>query len=69
MSPSNTTEAALEASIERFLSGGVTGDEPEQYKGDEDPGAYGGKGAGYARGLSKDFNAEFALDTEALGVP
>ena len=66
MSPSNTTEAALEASIERFLSGDITVDAPEQYKGDEDPGAYGGKGVGYVRGLSKDFNAEFALDTAKL---
>ena len=66
MSPSNTTEAALEASIERFLSGGVTGEAPEQYIGDEDKGGYGGKGAGYARGLSKDFDAEFALDTAKL---
>ena len=66
MSPSTTTEAALEASIERFLSGGVTGDTPASGAAEEDPGAYGGKGAGYARGLSKDFDAEFALDTAKL---
>lgn len=66
MSPSNTTEKALEACIERYLSGGVTGDAPTPGGGDEDPGGYGGRGLGYVRGLSKDFNAEFALDTAKL---
>jgi type I restriction enzyme R subunit len=67
MSPTNTTEAALESSIERFLSGGVTGETPTIGTGEEDPGVYTAtKGAGYVRGSSKDFNAEFALDTAKL---
>jgi hypothetical protein len=66
MSPTNTSEKALEAYIERFLSGGVTGASPNAGASDEDPGSYGGKGLGYVRGLSKDYNPEYALDTAKL---
>ena len=63
MSHSNTNEAALEACIERHLTGGVTampvsgaalGDDEVPYQTN--------KGAGYSRGKSTDFKAEFAID-------
>ena len=59
--PTDTTEAALEACIERFLTGGVTSF-PNTETGIIEPttGTYGGKG--YLRGDSSDYNAEFALD-------
>jgi type I restriction enzyme, R subunit len=57
---SNTTEAALEANIERHLTGGVS--ETAVSKGINQPptGDYGGKG--YLRGKTSDFNAEYAID-------
>ncbi len=59
MSPSNTTEAALEACIERHLTGGVTTVGPVEAV--EGPATdYGGKG--YLRGKTADFNTEFAID-------
>jgi type I restriction enzyme, R subunit len=59
----NTKESALEACIERHLTGGVSampvsgipiGDDEEAYQTS--------KGAGYQRGRSTDFNREFAID-------
>ncbi len=61
--PSQTNEAALEACIERALTGGVTLaakdgvlQEPES--------DYGGNG--WKRGKPSDFNAEFAVDEAIL---
>lgn len=60
---SDTSEKALEASIEHFLTGGVSIVEKRAEGSQEDPDAYqSGKGVGYLRGQSSDFNAEFALD-------
>lgn len=68
MSPSNTSERALEESIEKFLSGAIsdTGTPKglEAVAGAQSD--YGSKGAGYVRGRSQDFNAEYALDEEKL---
>jgi len=61
--PTDTTEAALEACIERFLTGDVSTPTSNDGKVQEDPATYqAGKGVGYLRGQSSDFNAEFALD-------
>ncbi len=61
--PTDTTEAALEACIERFLTGGVSTPTSNDGKVQEAPATYqAGKGVGYLRGQSSDFNAEFALD-------
>jgi type I restriction enzyme, R subunit len=69
MSLSKTNEAALEAHIERHLTGGVSdietatsrdpvGEGVENYKTH--------KSSGYKRGRSTDFNPEFALDEAKL---
>lgn len=57
----NTKEAALEACIERHLTGG-TGDAPDPGPAvvQTTPTEYASKG--YARGKAADFNAEFAID-------
>lgn len=58
---SNTTESALEACIERYLTGGVSGEADS--KGVRQPPSgesYASKG--YLRGKATDFNAEFAID-------
>ncbi|MBK1826886.1 type I restriction endonuclease subunit R [Haloferula rosea] len=61
--PTDTTEAALEACIERFLTGEVSTPTSNDGKVQEAPATYqAGKGVGYLRGQSSDFNAEFALD-------
>ncbi|MES2660469.1 MAG: type I restriction endonuclease [Verrucomicrobiota bacterium] len=61
--PSNTKENALEACIERHLTGGTSGATSDNGKLQEDPAVYQtGKGAGYLRGKSTDFNSEFAID-------
>lgn len=63
--PSHTNEIALEACIERHLTGGVSA---MPLPGSSlVAGGRGGtpttsKGAGYQRGKSTDFNAEFAID-------
>jgi type I restriction enzyme R subunit len=67
MSLSNTTERALEESIEKFLSGGISSPSPKSGEPAEDQSDFNAnKGAGYMRGLSKDFNPEYALDTAKL---
>jgi type I restriction enzyme R subunit len=59
----NTTEAALEACIERHLTGGTSGVTSDNGKLREDPAVYQtSKGAGYLRGSSTDFNSEFAIE-------
>src|SRR5688572_30332161 len=55
MGISQTNEAALEAYIERSLTGGVSGDEMASSVAAE-------PGAGYVRGKPGDYSAEFALD-------
>lgn len=60
MSRSNTTEAALEACIERFLTGGVSDSSDLANRVDGPVPDYGGKG--YLRGRSTDYNTEFAID-------
>jgi hypothetical protein len=61
--PSQTNESALEACIERHLTGGTSGATSDNGKLQEDPPAYQtSKGAGYLRGKSTDFNSEFAID-------
>jgi type I restriction enzyme R subunit len=61
--PTDTTEAALEACIERFLTGGVSATTPSEGSVQEDAATYQtSKGVGYLRGNSSDFNTEFALD-------
>ena len=63
MKPSQTTEAALEACIERALTGGVTVAAKEAVL--QEPTAdYGGYG--WKRGKPGDFNAEFAVDEAML---
>jgi type I restriction enzyme R subunit len=55
----------LEACIERHLSGGTRGASVESGNLAEDPPVIGkgkGEGAGYLRGRSIDYNAEFAID-------
>lgn len=65
---SDTTEKALEACIERFFTGGISvesrgSDESPEHRSQEDPPDYKrGKGIGYLRGKSSDYNAEFAID-------
>ncbi len=61
MSLSQTNEASLEACIERHLTGGVSA-MPGVLLGDDAPPYQTSKGAGYLRGKSTDFNAEFAID-------
>ncbi|MCB1099964.1 MAG: type I restriction endonuclease subunit R, partial [Verrucomicrobiae bacterium] len=59
----NTTEAALEACIERYLTGGVSQAPPPEGSAQEEPPVYqAGKGVGYLRGSSSDYNPEFAID-------
>jgi type I restriction enzyme R subunit len=59
----DTSEKALEACIERFLTGGVSAPPPPEGVAQEEPVVYqAGKGAGYVRGHSSDYNAEFAID-------
>ena len=61
--PSNTTESALEACIERFLSGDISKASTVDGKLQEDPVEYKTeKGAGYVRSKASDYNAEFAID-------
>jgi type I restriction enzyme R subunit len=64
MTTSKTNEAALEACIERHLTGGTSGPTvpPSASLTEEPPVVQNGKGAGYQRGRSTDFNAEFAID-------
>lgn len=69
MSSGNTTERALEASIEKFLSGAVSDSGMVEGTAGALGAAqadYGGRGAGYVRGHSKDFNPEYALDVAKL---
>ncbi len=61
--PSQTTEAALEACIERALTGGVTVTAKEAVLQEPTP-DYGGNG--WKRGKPGDFNAEFAVDEAML---
>ncbi len=65
--PTDTTEAALEACIERFLTGDVSTPASNDGKVQEDPATYqAGKGIGYLRGRSSDFNAESAFGESKL---
>ena len=58
----NTKESALEACIERYLTGGVSV-LPSPGSMSDDVGVYQTtKGAGYLRGKSTDFKPEFAID-------
>lgn len=58
--PSQTNEAALEACIERHLTGGVSVmPAPVAPFGDEEAVFQTSKGAGYQRGKSTDFNTKF----------
>lgn len=61
--PSQTNEAALEACIERALTGGVTVTAKEAVLQEPTP-DYGGNG--WKRGKPGDFNAEFAVDEVML---
>jgi type I restriction enzyme R subunit len=56
----DTTEKGLEACIERYLTGGVSGAPVKEGVMQEQPKDYGSKG--YLRGKSTDFNSEFAID-------
>ena len=59
----NTKENALEACIERHLTGGVSVMPSPGGPISDDVGVYQtSKGAGYLRGKSTDFNSEFAID-------
>ena len=60
MNRTKTNEAALEACIERYLTGGVSDDDQSDGKLESPPADYGSKG--YARGKASDFNTEFAVD-------
>jgi type I restriction enzyme R subunit len=63
MSHSKTNESALEACIERHLTGGVSAmPEPGAAIGDDVTPYQTSRGAGYLRGKSTDFNTEFAID-------
>ena len=63
MNHSKTNEAALEACIERHLTGGVSVMRSPETPLAEDAGVYRtNKGAGYLRGKSTDFNTEYAID-------
>jgi type I restriction enzyme R subunit len=55
----DTSEKALEACIERFLSGGVSEAVPDGVMGEPKP-DYASRG--YLRGNASDYNAEFAID-------
>ena len=59
--PSQTNEAALEACIERALTGDVSAHGSVSNMLAENPAGQ-QNGNGYLRGCAKDFNAEFALD-------
>ena len=61
--PSQTNEAALEACIERALTGGVTVAVKDAVLQEPTP-DYGGNG--WKRGKPGDFNAEFAVDEAML---
>lgn len=65
-----TTEAALEACIERHLTGGVSVMPSPGGPMSDDVRVYQtSKGAGYLRGKSTDFNSEFAIaEGEILAV-
>ena len=58
---SNTTESALEACIERYLTGGVSG-EADSKGVSQPPSGESYASKGYLRGKATDFNAEFAID-------
>ena len=58
----NTKESALEACIERHLTGGTTENVPSGYLAAGSEVYQTSKGAGYLRGKSTDFNTEFAID-------
>ena len=61
--PSQTNESALEACIERHLTGGVSASAPVHGSAQDEPASpQPGKGKGYLRGKASDFNAEFAID-------
>ena len=61
--PSQTKEAALEACIERHLTGGVSAMPlPGAALADDKTPYQTSKGAGYLRGKAADFNTEFAID-------
>jgi type I restriction enzyme, R subunit len=63
VSQTKTNEAALEACIERHLTGGVSSMPVTGVPIGEDQKPFQtSKGAGYLRGRSTDFNAEFAID-------
>jgi type I restriction enzyme R subunit len=62
MKPSKTNEAALEACIERHLTGGSDIPLPGPKIDDGEASYQTGKGAGYLRGRHSDFNPEFAID-------
>ncbi len=63
MNQSQTNEAALEACIERHLTGGVSVMPSPETPFKEDVGIYQtSKAAGYLRGKSTDFKTEFAID-------
>ncbi len=58
--PSNTNEQALEAAIEKALTGSSQ-EELKEYTGEE-PRALYRSGKGFYMGAAQDFNAQFALD-------
>lgn len=59
----NTKEAALEACIERHLTGGVSAMPVSGIPiGDDEAPYQTSKGGGYQRGRSTDLNREFAID-------
>ncbi|MDA0766101.1 MAG: hypothetical protein O3A92_04685 [Verrucomicrobia bacterium] len=59
----NTKESALEACIERYLTGGVSVMPSPGHSLSDDVGVYQTtKGVGYLRGKSTDFKTEFAND-------
>lgn len=63
----NTKESALEACIERHLTGGVSAMPlPGAALAEDVVPPTKSKGAGYLRGRSTDFNAEFAIDEAKL---
>ena len=63
MKTSDTKELALEACVERFLTGDVSKASAIEGKLQEDPVDYKTeKGAGYVRGKASDYNPEFAID-------
>lgn len=62
--PSQTNEAALEACIERALTGDVSVAGKEGVFNDQSAASYGGNG--WRRGSPSDYNAEFAVDEAML---